>query len=733
MTTTPEEERSAVPKGKRGSRNWGRVWRLILKESREILRDRRTILTLVLMPVLVYPLISIGFQKFLLTEGDRTKRPKVSLGFRNEAEAQFVMRLIDIGEKQVSVNRISADHPTQPSLPAPEFEIFVAEQLEEEVRRGKVDLGVLLEKGDLTDITEERDVAYDLKLIAIKNASFAATAASVLEKRVSLANARILQERFKVLNLTQRPEPVTTEFLLLEPVEGISAGAVSLASLIPVVLILMTITGGVYPAIDLTAGERERGTMEMLISSPVPRMELLFAKFVTVVMIAVMTALVNMVSMVVTLMATGLGNVLWGDAGFSVGTLLQVLVLLVLFACFFSAVLLCLTSFARSFKEAQAYLIPLMMISLAPGMMSLMPGIKLEGWLLIVPLMNISLLGRDLLQGNVNPEAAAVVVSFTLLSAFAAISLAARLFGGEGVLYGNSTGWGEFLTRPKVRRKAATMSAALLTLAALFPLHFVSVNLLAQVGQWSLAARLLAMGICSLILFMATATLANWWGNVDFREGFRWKRPPLITVPAAMLLGVSLWPFVLEMVLWFKSWGFFSLKAENFQAIQKMIEQAQAVPLPVVLISFALIPALSEEFFFRGFLQSALLDRFEPKKAILVSSVLFGAFHLIAKDGLAIERLPPSTLLGLVLGWICYRTGSIFPGMALHMMHNGLLTSLAYHQDDLKRMGWGVSTEEHVPLKWLATVGMLVAIGFGLMVWGTRKKPVNEQLDGDDH
>ncbi|MCA9098067.1 MAG: hypothetical protein KDA36_06770, partial [Planctomycetaceae bacterium] len=100
-----------------------------------------------------------------------------------------------------------------------------------------------------------------------------------------------------------------------------------------------------------------------------------------------------------------------------------------------------------------------------------MPGIKLEGWLLIVPLMNISLLGRDLLQGMVDPGAAIVVVSFTALSAFAAISLAARLFGGEAVLYGSSIGWGEFLQRPKRERTAATMSAALLTLAMLFPLQ----------------------------------------------------------------------------------------------------------------------------------------------------------------------------------------------------------------------------------------------------------------------
>jgi ABC-2 type transport system permease protein/sodium transport system permease protein len=349
--------------------------------------------------------------------------------------------------------------------------------------------------------------------------------------------------------------------------------------------------------------------------------------------------------------------------------------------------------------------------------------------------MNISLLGRDLLQGTVDPGGAILVVSFTVLSAFAAISLAARLFGGEAVLYGSSVGWGEFLQRPKRERTVATMSAALLTLAMLFPLQFVSVNLLAQIGALSLGARLLAMGVCSLCLFMGTAGLSNWWGNVRFAEGFRWRTPRLLTFPAAMLLGVSLWPFALEMTLWLRSWGMVSFKSENFEKIQELLAQAQAVPLPVVLISFAVIPALSEEFFFRGFLQSALMDRFKPAKAILLSALLFGSFHLITTDGLAIERFPSSTVLGIVLGWICRRTGSIFPGMMLHLMHNGLLTSLAYHSEELKRMGWGVSEEEHVPLMWLATAGTIAAGGFWLMLAGTRKQGESlsePQRDGAD-
>src|SRR5262249_7042080 len=141
-----------------------------------------------------------------------------------------------------------------------------------------------------------------------------------------------------------------------QPLPPISKAAFSLAALVPLILVLMTITGAVYPAIDLTAGERERGTLEVLMAAPVPRVRLLLAKYAAVVIVAVLTALVNITMMTLTVLASGLGPILFGETGLTAGLVLSVLGLLLLFASFFSAVLLVLTSFARSFKEAQAYL-----------------------------------------------------------------------------------------------------------------------------------------------------------------------------------------------------------------------------------------------------------------------------------------------------------------------------------------------------------------------------------------
>ena len=116
------------------------------------------------------------------------------------------------------------------------------------------------------------------------------------------------------------------------------------------------------------------------------------------VTVALLTAVVNLAAMIATVSSIGLTTGALRRSGISLEELVEIIGLLVLFAAFFSAVLLAVTSFARSFKEAQAYLIPLMLASIAPGMLSMIPGLKLQGPLVVTPLVNIVLLARDLLQ-----------------------------------------------------------------------------------------------------------------------------------------------------------------------------------------------------------------------------------------------------------------------------------------------------------------------------------------------
>jgi len=203
----------------------------------------------------------------------------------------------------------------------------------------------------------------------------------------------------------------------------------------------MTMTGAVYPAIDLTAGERERGTLEMLMATPISREALLAAKYVAVLTVAVLTALINLAMMAITFVVLGRWMLAPESLGLSLGMIPVVLFLVVLFAAFYSAVLLALSSIARSFKEAQAYLVPLMLVSLLPGLLALVPNLHLSYGLALVPLLNIVLLARDLLSGVGSSGVALIVIVATVVYGYIALVLASRTFGAEAVLYSDGRSW----------------------------------------------------------------------------------------------------------------------------------------------------------------------------------------------------------------------------------------------------------------------------------------------------
>ncbi len=107
-----------------------------------------------------------------------------------------------------------------------------------------------------------------------------------------------------------------------------------------------------------------------------------------------------------------------------------------------------------------------------------------------------------------------------------------------------------------------------------------------------------------------------------------------------------------------------------------------------IILTTAVIPAAAEEFFFRGFVMSSLKKSVGPLLQILISGAVFGAFHVISGSVLSIEKFLPTTFLGLVLGWVAYRTGSLYPGILLHAMHNALMFSLAFYDTWLLERGW---------------------------------------------
>lgn len=719
----------------------GRLWRLTLKELREILRDRRTILTLVLMPLLLYPLLSIAFQQFFLSQLNAVEQPVFNLAFRDPREGAYLVHMLRQGG-------LTFDEPGSTVRSEGRGAVFTGHvdlDPEEALQVGRADLFIRPLGVPRGDLDPRQDLELDLELLYRDDSAVSREAADLVSEGLRKAGEKFLDERLKVLQVSQRSPPILAQRRSVSSVAPPRA-RISLAAVIPLILTLMTVTGAVYPAIDLTAGERERGTLEVLMAAPIPRVSLLFGKYVAVLVVALLTAAANLLMMTVTLQASGLGKAVFGAAGFNAATLGSIFALLLLFAAFYAALLLVVTCTARSFKEAQAYLIPLMLLSLAPGTLGLMPGLALEGLLLVMPLANIVLLGRDLLTDQVTPGAALAVVGSTALYAAAAIGLASRIFGAESVLYSSSSGWHDLWRRSSGRRPAPSLIAAVVTVAVIFPLFF----LLQGIGQIlpGLLPRLQLGSVITVLAFGVIPAMVCWFARVDARRWYALTsqtRSPLVWLGAAAL-GLSLWVPDHELIVAvarFRGVDFAGL----LERLTSYAGDLRQIPVGWIVALIAVVPAVFEEYFFRGFLWSAIehRDRTSGRRgsasdtasrtwtAWWITSLVFGAFHLIMPNPLALERLVATTAMGFALGWVRRQTGSVLPGTLLHALHNASATLISYYSTRLAGAGLGQDPTTHLPTTWLIASAILLSFGLWAVGKGTSRPSAVEEFPISPH
>ena len=727
----------------------GRLWRLSQKELKETSRDRRTIVTLLMMPLLVYPLLSMAMNRYLLTSS--TTEMAYQIGVDNPTDFEWVSEVL-LAPGSQPPEEVLASAGGQLA----QFELFDTTQVTEGAP-GSAKEALLNRQIDLAIESTPSQSMPDqsmpdrqstpnrktLRLLAYRGDGRSQNARRVFVERMQWLRLHQLQSESD-----QDSEPPSIAAPQIEIIDtGEQIAAPILATIVPLVLVLMTITGAVYPAIDLTAGERERGTMEALMASPVPRFQVLLAKYFAVVVVAMLTAVANLVAMFTTLWLGGLLPMLTGSHAFPWLQVLQILGLLVLFSGFFSAVLLSLTSFARSFKEAQAYLIPVMLLSMTPGMLSLLPGIRLAGPLAIAPLINIVLLAREVLSGDVNPAAATIAVISTIGYAVAALSVAAHLFGSDAVTRTSDQSFASLLKRPSRFTAVPTLQTASMVLAFLVPAYFVISNLLMQhlmdvksllLGDQDdltnevaadLQVRSMFLSACALILVFGVIPLAaTWLGRSRIRTTYQIHRPTFLAVLGALVTGLGAWAIAHEAFVLAEMFGIGGLSEERIAQTRKVLAAWTLVPPWVLLLTLAATPAVIEELCFRGFLFSSFRRVMSPIRTIVLTSFLFALFHVLTGNALLIERFLPSFLMGMILGAIAYRTGSVIPGMVMHFVHNGLLEMVGHYHRELEFLGADFDNQTHLPVTWMLIATAIAIIGFTILWMGGRSAPGRKEV-----
>ncbi|MDH5590201.1 MAG: ABC transporter permease subunit, partial [Gemmatimonadota bacterium] len=396
-------------------------WFVFRKELRETLRDRRTLLVMLAVPVLLYPVLMVASEQLLLfgmRQLDEEAAPVAVLG---DAPSDLLWIL-----DSIPTLRVVPPPAVGGSAPRSTMEESIREALTE----GSVAAVVVLEGP--TDGFGSREV----RVYYSDASDRSRRGRSELMGAVDLWGGRLLEERLRVQGLPRSfvvPVAVADTSLAL-PEE---VGGYALGRMLPMLLIVITLLGTFYPAIDLAAGEKERGTLEALLTTPVPPGAVVTGKFVTVALVGVVAAALNLLSMLLTF-RTGLFR-LAAEAGMvaaiAPATVALIFLTLIPLAVLFGALFLGISVRTASFKEAQNSLTPVYMLVMIPALLPVFPGIDLTPLLAVTPVAGVALFFRDLMSGVADPLMGAVVLVSSGVYAVLALRFAARNFGREDVLF----------------------------------------------------------------------------------------------------------------------------------------------------------------------------------------------------------------------------------------------------------------------------------------------------------
>jgi sodium transport system permease protein len=332
--------------------------------------------------------------------------------------------------------------------------------------------------------------------------------------------------------------------------------------------------------------------------------------------------------------------------------------------------MMAIASFARSFKEAQNLVTPFYLIATLPAMISSIPGIRLEGFWLTLPIANVVLLFKELMLGILSWQHIFIVFFSITFLASVAIFGAIKLFGREEVLFGDASSFGLSFKRSNILPKLVPDSSE-----ALF-FTMISLAILIYVGI-PLQMRDLLSGLIftEIVIFFALPIAFAIYLKVDLWKTFRLKIPSgrSIVVTLFLFAGIA---FCMSTLAYIQK-RLFPFPKEMMDFLEKMMAQLYTRPFWQVLALIALMPAICEETTFRGVVLSGLLSRKKPWVAMVITAFFFGVFHL------SLHRFPAVFLIGLAACFVVWISGSIFAGMLLHALSNGFVALLgAYPQYD---------------------------------------------------
>ncbi|MDE0905134.1 MAG: CPBP family glutamic-type intramembrane protease [Planctomycetota bacterium] len=647
----------------------------------QLLRDRRAFFAAVLLPVFLYPLMLSGSDLLKnAAVGSLEERELTVLVDSGDAPPELATRLLDAvgGPATLIVNGDASSLTNQPAASFPETH---RRQIEDAWRElvGDTAQAVLILEGGATATGQLRATIWYER----KDESSRTLSGRLRERLQSLAEIMTVERRVDLLGA----DPGAA--LALEVHDQATAedkGAANLARFLPIMLVFLLLGGGSFAALSIFAGEREAGTLETLLVSPANKSAVVLGKFGAVLLTGLACLVSNILGLYLAAQLGWEGLSGGGSGGISLERLAGAFVFVP--ACILVCAILCLAcGRARSFREGQHKLLPLMLALAVPNLVVLAPGLEHNYLLALVPLTGAALSLRDALLGELTLGVTlAMILSHLAWSAFAVRQLAG-LLDAERVLIGAAS------AEEAGNRRLASRHAQAYGFGAVLLMLGLASRLQAQDMLNGLLTTLWGM-------MLPLALVCLWHANRRFGPArpldFIRSRPRIIDLFLAILIAPGL-AWVIEYLV--RAQEFVLPLPEAVTQNPALAQFFQSTSLGTLLFAMAVSPGIVEELLFRGAILGTLARDKKPVRAVVISSLFFSAAHA------SLHRLMPTFLIGSLLGTITLRSGSLWPAVVLHVTYNSWVMLLGTERlPEVLVTGWG----QH--LVWLALPSLFLLL-----------------------
>ncbi len=633
--------------------NLKKIFIIFRHELIYMLRDRTTLFMMVLLPIIIYPLISVTSAYMVIKSSDNMKRSSTNIVI-NSNEADLIGELqayFDKAKNKCDIKIAVMDTAEiRSAIAAKTLTVYI--ELEK-------DFGEKIRSGRSSEVTLKYDLSND-------KSGFAR---GEITRAIAKFREKVVGRNLEALNINKAA-------VYPFDINGVNIATPSqmgdsfLARILPLVIIMFATLGSFYPAIDVTAMEKERGTLETLLLAPASALDIMFAKFLAVFCLTMFSIVINLISISFTithgyfiLQKFSASSRALDLINFSVSpySIIAIFVFMAPVACIMSALMMQVAIFARNFKEAQNYMTPILLVFMLPPMVSLLPGYSLNFSNSFIPVVNLTLLLKGMLMSNYQLSHALITFTVNLVLSIVTLIAAAKTFASENILFRPSE---DISVLYFWNYKTLKINQELSLLNLFFVFQLV---LLYYAGSFFQTFFEIKTGLLITEIFLIFLPSFIFIKVIfgDFLKTIEFKLTGFKVLVFSVLAAVCCFGFTTMVALLLSL--VFAPPQQMLKELQGVITAASPLEFFSIAVIAALLPAVCEEVMFRGMVLNTLVKKYSAFGSSVICGLLFGVFHF------SLHRFIPTAIIGFFLSLLKIRTGSIIPPMLAHFVNNFII------------------------------------------------------------